>query len=44
MKSGSANSSQNMIDLRSLPNGLYLLSLEGVKYSGALKLMVAHEN
>lgn len=44
VKSGNANSIENTIDVRSLPNGFYLLSLEGVNYSSVLKIVVSHEN
>ena len=44
VKSGNANSIQNAIDIMSLPNGIYLLSIKGVNYSGVLKIIVSHEN
>jgi hypothetical protein len=44
VKSGNANLAQNTIDVKSLPNGIYLLNLEGANYFGALKIIVSHEN
>tara|TARA_R110002050_G_scaffold210369_1_gene346333 strand:- start:3331 stop:4656 length:1326 start_codon:yes stop_codon:yes gene_type:complete len=44
VKYGKANSNQNTIDIKSLPNGIYLLSLEGLSYSGSMKVIVSHEN